>query len=158
METKYCSKCKTEKLFSEFHKRKDRKCGLATHCKDCSHQRYNDWRIKNKQRRKENLAVWVEENPERARVNWRNYENKKRRELVEYIQSVKNHPCLDCGKSFPPFAMDFDHRPDEKKYKCVSAMAGSRCSLEAIQAEIEKCDIVCAVCHRIRTWNRMQKD
>ena len=31
----------------------------------------------------------------------------------------------------------------------------SQCqSMEALLTEIEKCDVVCAICHRIRTWNR----
>ena len=31
-------------------------------------------------------------------------------------------------------------------------------TLKRIQEEIEKCDVVCATCHRIRTWNRLPQN
>jgi len=34
-EVKVCSRCGIEKALSEFHVRKDRKCGVQPHCKDC---------------------------------------------------------------------------------------------------------------------------
>jgi len=58
---------------------------------------------------------------------------------------------MDCGGDFPSCVMDFDHRdPTAKKYN-VSQML-YRFSWKKIQDEIEKCDLVCANCHRIRTW------
>jgi hypothetical protein len=59
---------------------------------------------------------------------------------------------MDCGKRFPPCAMDFDHRPNEEKlFQISSASTKNR---ETLLAEIAKCDCVCKVCHRIRTHNR----
>jgi hypothetical protein len=46
--------------------------------------------------------------------------------------------------------MDFDHRDPSTKGFTVSRMVG-RATIEAILAEIAKCDIVCANCHRERT-------
>lgn len=60
---------------------------------------------------------------------------------------------MDCGQRFPPYVMDFDHRDPGKKVGNVASMAvGS--SVERLMEEIEKCDIVCANCHRIRTFTR----
>jgi hypothetical protein len=56
---------------------------------------------------------------------------------------------MDCGGTFPPECMDFDHRPGEKKLFGIGQ--GLRRKLEALLAEIAKCDLVCANCHRIRT-------
>jgi len=39
--TKICSKCKTDKIISEFHKSKKQKDGLRTECKQCRKQKYN---------------------------------------------------------------------------------------------------------------------
>jgi hypothetical protein len=51
--------------------------------------------------------------------------------------------------------MDFDHRPGEKKlFAMGSAGVQVRVSLEGLLAEIAKCDVVCANCHRIRTYHR----
>lgn len=68
-----------------------------------------------------------------------------------YINSLKaGRPCHDCGQTFPPFVMDFDHRdPSDKKYT-ISRMYDH--SNETIDKEIAKCDLVCANCHRIRTF------
>lgn len=67
--------------------------------------------------------------------------------LVEY---KKTHGCLDCGEK-DHRVIEFDHLRD-KKFN-ISEMV--RCySTEKMLEEIGKCDVVCANCHRIRTWNR----
>lgn len=68
------------------------------------------------------------------------------------IRAAKNQPCMDCGNRFPLCCMDFDHR-GEKEYN-IASMA--HCREEVILAEIAKCDVVCACCHRIRTAKRAQ--
>jgi hypothetical protein len=53
--------------------------------------------------------------------------------------------------------MDFDHRPGETKCFNLSIAAGqTRLSWEKMEAEIAKCDVVCANCHRERTHQRKQ--
>jgi hypothetical protein len=49
--------------------------------------------------------------------------------------------------------MDFDHRPGETEGAVVTQMIG-RSGLARIFAEASKCDIVCANCHRRRTFTR----
>ena len=70
------------------------------------------------------------------------------------ISSLKQKPCADCEKSYPPWVMDFDHREEEIKDKDVSRLTGNS-SLGIVLREIEKCDVVCANCHRQRTHARM---
>ena len=82
---------------------------------------------------------------ERKRRAWRAHAR-----LLDFLRDV---PCLDCGRRYPPFAMDFDHRdPSDKRYT-VSRMVG-RAGVGLIMAEVAKCDIVCANCHRARTFDR----
>ncbi len=69
------------------------------------------------------------------------------------LDAIKLVPCADCGLSFPPCAMDFDHRDPTTKRTAVSRMIG-RAGVAAIMAEVAKCDIVCANCHRERTFRR----
>lgn len=74
------------------------------------------------------------------------------------IREAKGVPCADCGRRFPPYVMDFDHRPGEEKCFNLSIAAGqTRLSRERIAAEIAKCDVVCANCHRERTHQRKKR-
>ncbi len=71
----------------------------------------------------------------------------------EYVAAIKeNSPCKDCGLLFPPFCMDFDHVRGAKLYH-ISGGVARGWSIEKLQAEIDKCDLVCANCHRIRSFN-----
>jgi hypothetical protein len=59
--------------------------------------------------------------------------------------------CVDCGGTYPPFVMDFDHRdPSQKDFEISSARHRSA-SLSSLRAEANKCDLVCSNCHRMRT-------
>jgi hypothetical protein len=49
--------------------------------------------------------------------------------------------------------MDFDHRDPSEKLSGVTRMIG-RSGTPRILAEVAKCDIVCANCHRTRTFTR----
>jgi hypothetical protein len=77
------------------------------------------------------------------------FSQRNRQVLRAYVEGVKSQPCKDCGVSYPPYLMDFDHRGD--KIRNVSDMAHRSVGLETLKAEIAKCDVVCANCHRIRT-------
>jgi hypothetical protein len=67
--------------------------------------------------------------------------------LLDYFSS---HPCRDCGES-DPVVLDFDHRGD-KDFEIGQALTYR--SWKVILAEIAKCDVVCANCHRRRTADR----
>ena len=67
------------------------------------------------------------------------------------ISAAKEVPCADCGISYPSYIMDFDHRGD-KTFSIGSSR--TRVSAARLLAEIAKCDVVCANCHRARTYLR----
>ncbi len=77
----------------------------------------------------------------------------RQRNAVEFLRNLRSVPCADCGRQFPPYAMDFDHKESGRKTFWVLQRAGS-VSHERLMAELEKCDIVCANCHRARTHAR----
>jgi hypothetical protein len=64
------------------------------------------------------------------------------------------HGCADCGYREHPVALEFDHLPGSQKLGGLSRMIG--CSEARLLAEIAKCEVVCANCHAIRTYNRNQ--
>jgi hypothetical protein len=76
-----------------------------------------------------------------------NTENKQR--LYAYLSS---HPCVDCGQA-DVRVLEFDH-VQGKKLRNISLLLGQGYSWETIQAEIDKCEVRCANCHRIRTTER----
>ena len=79
----------------------------------------------------------------------------RQRRNKEIIEQAKNHPCQDCGGIFSIWQMDFDHVKGDKVAN-VGHLAISA-STEVLLAEIEKCEVVCAVCHRIRTFTRKRE-
>lgn len=76
----------------------------------------------------------------------------------EYVLQAKwEGVCEDCGGEYPAAAMDFDHVRGEKR-AAVSQLVRYGYSTTAIQAEIDKCELVCANCHRLRTARRRELD
>jgi hypothetical protein len=119
-----------------FNKNRARKDGLQAHCRECQ-----------KTRSKNHYALNSEMYKEKSR--------KKRLELTAFIEEIKRtNPCKDCENFFNPWQMDFDHLDGEDKVERISALLNT--SKEVLLAEIAKCDLVCANCHRDRTHDRMQ--
>src|SRR5712692_934984 len=75
----------------------------------------------------------------------------KHQQKLDFIHQAKNVPCLDCGKRYPLYVMDFDHR-DRYQKKFNISQGPVNFTLEEIKHEVDKCDVVCCNCHRIRTW------
>ena len=73
----------------------------------------------------------------------------KARNRERLRQYLLDHPCVDCGES-SPVVLEFDHVRG-KKLSNVSNLAQSSYSWSRIAAEIEKCEVRCANCHRKRT-------
>ncbi len=79
---------------------------------------------------------------------------KKGREYINKIK-MKSNGCVRCGYKEHPVAMDFDHIDPNTKSKNVAHLATY--SFEQIDKEIAKCQILCANCHRIKTWKNRQQ-
>lgn len=79
------------------------------------------------------------------------YDAKVVAEVRAVVVAAKDVPCTDCGRRFPSCAMDFDHVRGKKKFN-IGAFRGHGYSVETVKAEIAKCEVVCACCHRIRTF------
>lgn len=63
-----------------------------------------------------------------------------------------NFGCSDCGYIQHPAALQFDHVSGTKE-KDISRIR----KMTALLREIGKCEVVCANCHSIRTYERLQK-
>ena len=129
---KVCSTCKQWKPFGEFNKRSTSRDGRPWSCRDCN----KAYHYKNHERHMAQI---------RAR-NRRVWEDNVRR-LFDHFQS---HPCVDCGET-DIAVLEFDHLRDKRRN--IAQMVRGW-SWEAILREIAKCDVVCANCHRRRTFGR----
>lgn len=61
------------------------------------------------------------------------------------------HPCVDCGEA-DLVVLEFDHVRGEKAAN-VSKLVHDK-NIARLKAEMEKCEVVCANCHRRRTAQR----
>lgn len=68
--------------------------------------------------------------------------------------ALKDGPCCDCNKRFPPLLMHWDHLGKELKEGGLSQMIKSH-SWQDVINEIAKCELVCSNCHGLRTIKRL---
>ena len=84
---------------------------------------------------------------------------KKRKQLHEVLEELhlykEKHGCADCRNHYPHYVLEFDHKPEFNKidnvYRVLRAYGEA-----AAWKEVNKCDVVCANCHKIRTYQRDQ--
>lgn len=130
---KTCTKCGELKSLDEFYKKSSSKDGKMPNCIACQ-KGYKKEHYKN------NSAKIYD------KVRTRRQELRDR--LWTYKQDKK---CVDCSET-NPIVLEFDHLSDKEHN--ISKMVLDGRSWETILREIQKCEIVCANCHRIRTHIR----
>lgn len=92
----------------------------------------------------------------RSRKNGREAVRRANRKKREKFNQLKTGPCADCGGTFHPYVMDFDHREGTEKCFAISLAANMNIAWDRVLAEVAKCDLICANCHRMRTWNQIE--
>ncbi len=132
--TKQCPKCSKILPLNEFSKKGTRPSQSHCHkCKACQ-------RIYSKEHYRLN----------RTRHLAKHY--RYHATVVDFVQNYKtNNPCLDCKQFFHFSAMDFDHVVGTKSFNLSACR-----SMPQVKNEMQKCELVCANCHRLRTWLRTQ--
>ena len=93
---------------------------------------------------------------------WRGKRRVKARELVEVTKRELGCRCGICGGVFHPCQLDFAHLDEHRSAKHPllrheggkkGSMGGlARHSMEQFHAEVAKCRLLCANCHRLETW------
>ncbi len=131
---KICIRCKQEKDIVEFNFKFKSKGIRQAQCRTCTR-----WYIK--QHYYKNKEYYLK----KAHRNNSSIRQRVREHLWQYLSS---HPCVDCGEK-DVLVLEFDHKKD--KYKEVGKMVTGRYSLIRVKAEIKKCEVRCANCHRKKT-------
>jgi hypothetical protein len=134
-ETRKCGRCGRARPIEEFSWRQK---GNKRHpyCKPCMAEYNRAHYLANRQ-------AYID----RARIRNQAIIEERVAYLIEYFDS---HPCTDCGES-DPVVLEFDHLGD--KEFTISKGLRDR-NWDCVLDEIEKCDVVCANCHRRRTTRR----
>jgi hypothetical protein len=130
---KFCNKCKTSKPLVEFFKRGQ---GHQPWCKSCKKE-HDHKTYKTKPHRRQALKD----------------STKKYRAAAEahVVNHLKSNPC-PCGET-NILTLQFDHLRDKEFEISLAVMQGY--SLTRIKSEIEKCQVLCANCHSIKSANQL---
>ena len=87
------------------------------------------------------------------------YNRKVRERRDRYVRRVQAYKesvgCTDCGQFFPHYVLEFDHLPGTEKLGSPGNLV-RRYGWPTVQAEMDKCEVVCANCHSIRSYERGQ--
>lgn len=125
-----CSRCKLEKPISEYTSYPSK---TDCYCRPCRAEYGREHYLKNRARYVENAM--------------RRTQRMVRSNMSLLVDFLRRHPCVDCGET-DPLVLEFDHQKD----KCFEIARGVReKSWAHVLREIEKCEVVCANCHRRRT-------
>ena len=130
-ETKWCSRCEQALSVSAFSKNRRHRDGLQTYCKLCKSQVDRDW---------------YERRGHTQRARNQGYIARNAQHVWDYLLA---HPCVDCGET-DPVVLEFDHVRGEKVH-ALSTMVQRQFSIAKLDAEIAKCEVRCANCHKRKT-------
>jgi hypothetical protein len=142
---KYCPGCERTLGLCEFNFEDGAKGGPQVYCRVCTRQ------VRGHNRRN------------RAKYRARARDARENQEVLERVlRYLECHPCVRCGEA-DPVVLEFDHIDPSPKQREIGAMISGGFSWRKIQAEIDKCAVLCVNCHRRRTaqrfgWYRLRLD
>ena len=133
---KRCGRCGQIKPAEDFSWRRRAKGQRDSLCRPCRSAYGKEHYAANRQR-------YIDQ----AAISKRKLALERTRFLLAFFES---HPCVDCGEP-DPVVLEFDHLRD-KSFSIGQSL--SRRTWQAVLEEMEKCEVVCANCHRRRTAKR----
>jgi len=136
VDQKRCSTCRDFLPYEAFALSRGAPDGRQARCRAC-------WRAWYEVNREQRIADVTRR---RAQVR-----AKHQARLVEHLL---DHPCVDCGER-DLRVLDFDHEDRDEKLADVARLASMHISWTRIAAEIAKCSVRCANCHRRRTAEQL---
>ncbi len=137
---KECTICKSTKPTTDFFYRNKRTQKLHSQCKQCYvEKRKKIW--------KDHYHKYGSNYRENAVARNKRLKDKLRQRMLEYLSDKS---CFVCGNS-DRRVLEFDHLDPTLKSFGISNAITSIMKWERILVEIEKCQILCANCHKIKT-------
>lgn len=131
-----CGRCKAEKSLEEFAWRRKARGQRDNYCRPCRTAYKHEHYARNRQRYIDSAA--------------RRTERIVAERTAYLVSFLREHPCVDCGEG-DPVVLEFDHLR-EKRFSVGQGIRDR--PWKDVLNEIEKCEVVCANCHRRRTSRR----
>ena len=100
--------------------------------------------FKSKLRQREYHREYYRNNVEKYLAKNRKHKKKKRQWVSEFKQSVG---CEICGETCSA-CLEFHHNEPSKKEANIAMLCNSAASWKRLEAEIKKCTVLCANCHK----------
>lgn len=97
---------------------------------------------KNKEKCAEKAKKWRLENKEYIKEKQKIVKRERKLKAIEYLGGC----CQHCNQSFHPFIYEFHHTDPLTKDRDPSKMMSLK--WDKLQAELDKCELLCANCHR----------
>lgn len=136
-----CKTCRELKPLTDYYKRARYAGGVLPNCIDCARRRTQElWKGKSSAYRKEVRARAAAQKRKNTRINNAN------------ILKLFTTGCVDCSTT-DPRVLEFDHVRGQKRFDI--ALKRTCLTWKKLKVEIDKCDVVCANCHKLRTIGRV---
>ena len=126
---KACNRCEITKSLDEYYPSRN---GVKSICKECTHKRHKQYHATHKRK---------------PYTNPNTNTNKLLKDSVKQFYGCLN-PACPCVGMLPAHCLDFHHIED----KSFQIGCGGR-GVTSLVTEMNKCTILCAVCHRMETWS-----
>lgn len=140
---KVCTGCGRELPEENFFFKDKQRNRRQAKCKDC-------YKVARKATFARHYAKYRHEYVARSKARNSEIRDALLAQILEYLAS---HPCSICGES-DPVVLEFHHRDPKNKDDTVASLVRIRASSAKVMAEIEKCDVLCANCHKRVTANQ----
>lgn len=134
-----CPRCKVNKPHSEWGRKNGD--GFQSYCKLCWRDYCNQHRAKHREKYNE--------------LNYRSKKKKKKENYQKLREYLLSHPCEMCGNG-DLLVLEFDHLRDKEEN--ISVLVANGNTWSRIKREIDKCQVLCANCHRIKTHQGTWRD
>ena len=138
-ELRVCGRCHVAKPIAEFPIKNAARGTYRSYCRPCG-------REYGKEHYRKNIATYLTRKKSRAPID----RLCNRQFVSDYLST---HPCVDCGET-DPVVLEFDHRDRNEKRDDVGRLIHTS-TVNVVRAEIEKCEVRCGNCHRIRTARQL---
>lgn len=132
MDEKRCSTCHEMRPNTDYNVRRSAPDGLQARCRACS----REWYVRNR-----------EEHIRRMAVRNKRVRGEHQGRMADYLL---DHPCVDCGET-DLRVLELDHEDPAQKTENVGRLLASALPWSTVLAEMAKCSVRCANCHRRRT-------
>ena len=132
---KTCTHCHIEKPFTDFSFRNKAKGSYRSWCKQCT----------------SDVDKQLYASDETILQSKKGRMDRNREYVWRYLEE---HPCVECGAS-DPRVLEFDHLDRTTKKHSIGNMLNCTYGLDNIKAEIAKCRVLCANCHRVHTYTQL---